>query len=99
MKMNVMRTLAVATIASTMLCLGCTDAEVSHVMAYGSPQRVRLYSGGVVVEEWMTTGQVLNEGQSDGYVFKDAATGLMVRVSGEVVITLLGPAKPGVAAP
>jgi hypothetical protein len=68
-------------------------------MAYGDPQYVRFYSGGVMVAEWTTTGQVLNEGQSDGYIFKDAATGQMVRVSGEVIITLVRPARPLAAPP
>ena len=68
-------------------------------MSYGDPQHVRFYSGGVMVGEWTTTGQVLNEGQSDGYNFTDAATGQLVRVSGEVMITLVKPASPGAALP
>ena len=60
-------------------------------MSYGQPQHVRLYSGGVLVEQWTTTGQVENEGESDGYLFKDAMTGEMVRVSGTVVISVAPP--------
>lgn len=78
---------------------GCTDAEVSRVMAFGDPHRIKVYSGGVMIGEWVTTGTVLNEGASDGYVFTDAATGQMVRVSGEVIITLDRPARPGVTLP
>jgi hypothetical protein len=94
-----MRKPALGTIVLTILCLGCTDAEVSRVIPYGDPQYVRFHSGGVLVGEWTTTGQVLNEGQSDGYVFKDAASGQMVRVSGAVIITLVKPASPGAMPP
>lgn len=94
-----MRTLAVGAIVLSMSCVGCTDAEVSRVMSYGDPQHVRFYSGGVLVGEWTSTGQVLNDGQSDGYVFTDSATGQLVRVSGEVIITLVKPASPGATLP
>jgi len=77
----------------------CTDAEVSRLMAYGDPHHIRVFSGGVMIGEWTTTGAVLNEGQSDGYVFTDSATGLMVRVSGEVIITLARRPHPGTSLP
>jgi hypothetical protein len=94
-----MRTLAVGAMVLSMFCVGCTDAEVSRVMSYGDPQHVRFYSGGLLVGEWTSTGQVLNEGQSDGYAFTDGATGQLVRVSGEVIITLVKPASPGATLP
>jgi len=94
-----MRILAVGAIVLSTCGLGCTDAEVSEVMSYGDPQHVRFYSGGVLVGEWTSTGQVLNEGQSDGYVFTDAATRQLVRVSGDVIITLVKPASPGATLP
>ena len=78
---------------------GCTDARVSQLMAYGDPHHIRVFSGGVLIGEWTTTGAVLNEPQSDGYLFTDAATRQIVRVSGEVIITLAQPAKPGAAPP
>ena len=90
---------AVIVAMATVVCAGCTDAEVSRAMAYGDPQRVRLFSGGVLIGEWTTTGTVLNEGASDGYVFTDGETGQMVRVSGEVIITLVKAASPGVGLP
>jgi hypothetical protein len=77
----------------------CTDAEVSQLMAYGDPHHIRVYSGGVLIGEWTTTGAVLNERQSDGYLFTDAATNEMVRVSGEVIITLARPSRPGAGLP
>jgi hypothetical protein len=69
--------------AALLGCSACTDAQVSRAMSYGDPQHVRLFSGGVLVGEWTTTGTVLNEPASDGYVFTDAATGQLVRVSGK----------------
>ena len=82
-----MRKLAVSAMVLSALCLGCTDAAVSKVMSYGDPQHVRFYSGGVMVGEWTTTS------------FTDAATGQLVRVSGEVIITLVKPAGPGATLP
>ena len=78
---------------------GCTDAAVSRLMAYGDPHHIRVFSGGVLIGEWTTTGAVLNEGASDGYVFTDAATRQMVRVSGEVIITLARRARPRAGLP
>jgi hypothetical protein len=78
---------------------GCTDAEVSRLMAYGDPHHIRVFSGGVLIGEWTTTGAVINENRSDGYIFTDAATKQMVRVSGEVIITLARPAQPGAGFP
>src|SRR5687767_10112 len=92
-----MRTLILLAVA--LLSSACTDARISELMSYGDAHHIRVYSGGVLIGQWITTGTVLNEGQSDGYVFRDAATKQMVRVSGEVIITLAQPAKPGVTLP
>ena len=66
---------------------GCTDAQNASLSSYGASQHVELWSGGTMVKEWDSTGKVSNEAQSDGYFFCDKATGKLVRVTGDVVIT------------
>ena len=70
------------------LFTSCTDAQFSKRVAnYGNSFKIEMYSGGVIVRSWISTGKVATEAQSDGYFFKDAATGKLVEVSGDIVIT------------
>ena len=41
---------------------------------------------GKVIASWESTGNVSNQTQSDGWYFKDAKTGLLVEVTGNLVI-------------
>jgi hypothetical protein len=66
--------------------VGCTDAEMARLGAYGNEHTVTLYSGGKPVREWTSTGKVKSEQNSDGYFFEDKATGRLVRVTGDLVI-------------
>lgn len=66
---------------------GCIDADMEQFKSYGSAHSVQLYSGGELVREWTSTGKVMSEKNSDGYYFKDSATGELVRVTGDLVIT------------
>lgn len=66
--------------------LGCTDASISHLTAYGSGNIVTVWSGGVAVKTYKATGQVKSEKESDGFFFKDEKTGRLVRVSGTITI-------------
>lgn len=66
---------------------GCKDATWGQLKSMGSAHDVKLYSGGQLVGEWTSTGNVSNEEHSDGYYFMDAKTGKLVEVSGSVVIT------------
>lgn len=71
------------------LC-GCTDAAISKFQSIGAPHKVELYSGGQKVREWVSTGKVLNEDNSDGFYFCDKDTNVVVRVTGDLVITPIG---------
>jgi len=71
---------------SLLLLAGCTDAEWSKNTSYGSSFTVTMYSGGEAVRVWKSSGKVLSEEKSDGWYFQDAATGKLVRVSGDVVV-------------
>lgn len=72
------------------LCLllgGCSDADISKITSWGSHARVKCYSGDTVIYEGESTGKVKSEERSDGYFFKDKASGLLMEVSGNCVIT------------
>lgn len=73
-------------ISALLLLTACSDAIYAKGESYGEPHVIQLWSGGQKVAEWTSTGKVENEPKSDGFFFKDAATGKLVRVSGEVVI-------------
>ena len=69
------------------LVIGCTSAQRSKYASLGQPHTVELYSGGQMVRSWTSTGVVLNEPDSDGFFFTDSETDVLVRVSGDLVLT------------
>ena len=69
--------------------IGCTDAQRAKVGGLGDEFKIEMYSGGVLVKEWTSTGKVSNEENSDGYYFRDKETGKLIEVSADVVITKL----------
>lgn len=70
-----------------LLIVGCTDAEWSKVMQYGSSQIVKCYSGGQLIYDGKSTGKVINEDQSDGYSFEEKGTGKLVEISADCIFT------------
>ena len=49
-------------------------------------RRVRMYSGGVLVGEWISEGRVTSAAASDMFMFTDRARGKRISVSGEVIV-------------
>jgi hypothetical protein len=74
------------TICLVALSTGCKDASLAQFRSLGTKHRVTLYSGGKVMGTWISTGNVSNEGQSDGYYFEDNDTHKLIEVSGTVLI-------------
>lgn len=68
------------------LLVGC--ANVEKLKSYNSPHRVVQYSGGQVVNEWVSSGKVLSEESSDGYYFF-TNDGRYVEASGTILIERL----------
>lgn len=66
-----------------------TDASRAKITGYGGEYKVEMYSGGQKVREWTASGKVISEQGSDGYYFNDKATGKLIEVAGDVVITQL----------
>lgn len=90
MKKKMMKLMGVLAVSS--ICLldsGCTDAVIKDFQSFGNYHRVEMYSGGHKVREWISTGYVESSTDSDGYYFMDSETKLLIKVSGDVVITTL----------
>ena len=90
MKVSLKRILTpIIACTASLAVIGCTDAQRAKIGGYGSPHHVELYSGGQKVREWVSSGKVDSEQESDGYYFNDMSTGKLIEVSGDVVITKL----------
>ena len=64
---------------------GCTDAERSSLMAYGSPASVTCYSGGQIIFEDESTGKVLPL-DGDGLSFRSKSTNKLVRAYADCIL-------------
>ena len=65
----------------------------THVIAFNSTNSfINLNADGSVTHSWISSGKVKTEESSDGYYFMDRATEKLVRVTGNVIITV---AEPG----
>lgn len=89
MKTSTAKTAQAAAILIAILLSSCTDAERAKRGGYGDEFKVEMYSGGQKIREWISSGKVMSEAQSDGYYFKDKQTGRLIEVAGDVVITKL----------
>jgi hypothetical protein len=73
-------------LALVFVAAGCSDAERARLGALGSAGTVKCYSGGRLFYEGRSTGKIYSEQTSDGWFFKDANTGKLVRVSGDCLV-------------
>ena len=69
-----------------LLLTSCTDGRMSKLMSYGSSRSIECYSGAKLIYKGISTGKISSETQSDGYFFKDSATGKLMEVSGNCII-------------
>ena len=66
----------------------CSDAQKAKREGRGSEFRIEMLNcDGSVARSWISTGIVRSEQNSDGSYFKDKATGLLVEVTGSIIIT------------
>ena len=66
----------------------CTDASISRVASLGDKHNISMVNcDGSITHTWVSTGKVESSKHSDGYYFTDAATGSLIEVSGNVIIT------------
>ena len=73
------------------LTSGCKDSNWAQYHSLGTRHKISFYSGGKLIRQWISTGNVSNQKQSDGWYFEDAKTHLLVEVAGQVVIEQIGP--------
>ena len=76
-------------IALTILfCFSCSDARKAKKFGRGSEFRIEMLNcDGTVARSWISTGKVQSGKSSEGYYFIDKATGLLVEVAGNIIIT------------
>jgi hypothetical protein len=84
--MNIRLLLGAIAIAIILASTGCTSADRAKIGSLGSHHKITLYSGGVAVRTWHSSGYINNEEHSDGYYFEDDITHKLIRVSGSIVI-------------
>lgn len=73
-------------IVAIAMMAGCKDATVAQWNSLGKPHTITVYSGGVAVKVFHSTGNVSNEPNSDGWYFEDRDTHKLVEVAGSLVI-------------
>lgn len=65
--------------------VGCKSSNISQVTSLGSSFHITCYSGTAVILDTLSEGQPSNESYSDGFYFKDKATGKLVEVTGTCI--------------
>ena len=66
----------------------CSDAKKARIKGRGSEFTIEMLNcDGTVARSWISTGKAKSERNSDGYYFMDKATGLLVEVTGNIIIT------------
>ena len=82
--------LILAAVAALCICIGCKDATRAQYRALGKRHNITLYAAnGTVIKHWVSTGNVSNENESDGWYFEDEATRNLVEVTGTLVIEVI----------
>lgn len=80
-----MKRLLALTLLVPALLSGCTNAERAHLFSYGSKHTVHVYSGGVEVGHFESTGKLISK-EGGGYFFQDDRTGKLVEVYGTIIV-------------
>ncbi len=83
-------------IALTILfCFSCSDARKAKKFGRGSEFRIEMLNcDGAVARSWISTGKVRHFQKSNGFYFKDKATGLLVEVTGSIIISQIHEVEP-----
>lgn len=66
----------------------CTDGYKAKWGGLGDEFKIEMLNcDGTVARQWVSTGKVGSEANSDGYYFMDKETGKLIEVTGRLVIT------------
>jgi hypothetical protein len=71
--------------ASTVLLGGCYQASFNEATTFGD-YNIRAYNGGVLIEQYITSGAAQSENSSDGWKFINKKTGKLTKLSGGLII-------------
>lgn len=74
---------------STVMMVGCTDAEMGKLVALGNRAHIKCYSGGVLIYDGESSGKVQSESSSDGYYFVPKGNSMPIEISGDCKIQYL----------
>ncbi len=69
--------------------ISCSSADQADYMAAFHRHKIEFYSGGVLVRTYYSKGKVYSESNSDGFRFADETTGKLIRLTGDIIITVL----------
>lgn len=69
------------------ILFGCKDSQIAQFKSIGSAHRIICYSGGQVIYDGYSTGNVSDQESSDGFYWEDAATRKLVETNADCVIT------------
>ncbi len=73
--------------------VSCDNSTKAQYGAVGEDSKIELVNAdGSVTHSWISSGKVRTEEGSDGYYFMDKTTEKLVRITGNVIITV---AEPG----
>ena len=73
----------------------CSDAKKAKIKGRGSEFRIEMLNcDGTVARSWISTGKVQSGQSSEGYYFMDKATGLLVEVTGSIIISQIPEVEP-----
>ena len=77
----------IAAIAFVVLLTGCTQHFVRNQhRSYAIAHVVKHYSGGKLIGEWESRGEVLNGDFGDSWYFEDTKTGELIELTGDVQV-------------
>ena len=73
----------------------CSDTQKAKIVGRGSEFRIEMLNcDGTVARSWISTGKVQSGLSTEGYYFIDKATGLLVEVTGSIIISQIPEVEP-----
>ena len=71
----------------TLLVGSCTDTSREQKFGYGKKYKVEVVSAGQIIRTYTSTDKVESDSKSGVCYFMDSATGKLVQISGDFIIT------------
>ena len=80
---------------SLFFSFSCSDAKKAKLQGRGSEFNIEMLNcDGTVARSWISTGKVQSGVSTEGYYFIDKATGLLVEVTGSIIISQIPEVEP-----